>query len=119
MRTKTILFTILLTMLAPFANSDSATQTDWNGGPGVLGPVAEWGSQFYISSDINWTKSVGNLHLSFEEVFHSIGSADGAWDICPGDIDDDGDIDILIASAQIAKCDATKLIALTHCFCYP
>ena len=29
-----------------FAFADSATQTDWSGGPGVLGSVIDWGDEF-------------------------------------------------------------------------
>ena len=31
-----------------------AVQTDWYGGPGVLGPVASWGNTFYASENVNY-----------------------------------------------------------------
>ncbi len=32
-----------------------AVQTDWYGGPGVLGPVASWGNTFYTSENVNYS----------------------------------------------------------------
>ena len=52
--------------------SQFAVQTDWYGGPGVLGPVSSWGNTFYSQNNITYA-SPGQLSLV------AIGWAFSAW----------------------------------------
>ena len=44
---------------------DSAVQTDWTGGSGVLGPVTDWGSYFYLDNSLEWGSFPGDVLLQF------------------------------------------------------
>jgi len=79
-------------------NADSAVQTDWSGGSGVLGPVIDWGNDFYQSSCINWSDYPGSLRL-LGYLEHTIeGNFDGAISVYSEDFDGDGDMDVLGAA---------------------
>ena len=89
-----------LLILGLFINTraDSSVQTDWSGGPGVLGPVIDWDNEFYQSSCIDWADYPGSLRLP-GYLEHTIdGDFDGAISVYPEDIDGDGDMDVLGAS---------------------
>jgi hypothetical protein len=88
------LLTILLTVSGA-ALAVSETQTDWSGGPGILGPVFEWNDEFNYETDVSWTVP-GTLALQRTTLEHVIDSAyDGANDVQSADVDGDGDIDVL------------------------
>ena len=79
--------------------ADSATQTDWSGGDGILGPVTEWGNEFHLSMDIDWPDFPGTLLLMRCIMEHTIdGSFNGASSVYSEDIDGDGDMDVLGAA---------------------
>lgn len=44
-----------LFLLTGFSRAESATQTDWSGGPGVSGPVEDWGNTFSQAWGIVWS----------------------------------------------------------------
>ena len=86
--------------LSAFAGT--ATQTDWSGGPGNLGPVIDLGSDFLLDTGTNWSFSEGSLLLGPEENNVDEGS-DGAPSVFAADIDADGDIDVLGAAYSTDK----------------
>jgi len=77
--------------------ADSATQTDWSGGPDWPGPVFYWGQLFDHESDLDWYCTSGILTLAYasEQIV--------AWDferanaVFAIDIDGDADIDFFAA----------------------
>jgi hypothetical protein len=78
--------------------ADSAVQTDWSGGDGILGPVLDWGNEFFQSSSIDWSSNPGSL-LSQGILEHSVDSNyGGASCVYSEDIDGDGDMDVLGAA---------------------
>lgn len=78
MRSSSIVFAISLIVLVPFeAYADFATQTDWSGGDGILGPVFDWGNEFYQSLWIDWSGYPGIMLLSPGILEHTV---DGAFD---------------------------------------
>ncbi len=101
LRTVTTLFTVLvLPLTAAYGHEgDGAAQTDWSGGDGVPGPVTDWGNTFNVATDINWSETPGQLllnrALTENEIADEIGYAES---ICVGDIDDDGDMDVVAAT---------------------
>ena len=90
-------FLIISSITVTYA--DSAIQTDWSGGDGILGPVLDWGNEFCQSLYINWFDNPGSLLLNQSILEHTI---DGSFDVAlcaySEDIDGDGDMDVLGAS---------------------
>jgi hypothetical protein len=76
------------------ASADSATQNDWSGGPGILGPVTSWGDSFYSEATMFWQES--GLEIAYEDIY--IGSADWGFSVATSDIDGDGHNDVIAAS---------------------
>ena len=74
--------------------ADSATQTDWTGGPGSWGPVSEWNDLFFQCSYINYSIS-DELLLEMSEKHIIDDYYQYVQEICPADIDGDGDIDVV------------------------
>jgi len=92
-------YPILVLLLIPFVYADSAIQTDWSGGPGVLGPVTDWSSQFYSSSLVVWDTQGCLLIMTQPASKHVIDNDyDGAISVCSEDIDNDGDMDVIGAA---------------------
>ncbi len=99
MRSGIILFTVLLIVLSAYeAYGNSATQSNWSGGPGVPGPVTSWECDFHLDTLVVWSDSAGSLTLlpSLEHIvdgeFHSTRSVHSE------DLDGDGDLDVLGAA---------------------
>ena len=91
-------FALPLTTLAQIPS----TQTDWSGGPGVLGPVAEWADSFDQGSDASWRAIKGQVTISGEllssPVRHVIiGNTNHPAGVAVGDIDGDGFVDVIVA----------------------
>lgn len=81
----------------------SAIQTDWSDGPGVWGPVNEWGSGFHLDSGTEWSEGPGTVSLSwFPSAEHVVSSlCYGAESVDADDINGDGFPDILSAAFSI------------------
>ena len=95
---------ILLLLILGFVTitfADSAVQTDWSGGDGIIGPVSTWGNEFYMSSTLDWTSfpgslaSLGFLEHTVDEDFFA------AMSVYSADINGDGYMDVLGASNYI------------------
>jgi hypothetical protein len=85
-------------MLALFicfpAFAESETQTDWAGGPGIHGPVTDWQDRFYVSGDMDWDTTPGQLKLIVDRDENQITTADGPTYVIAMDMDQDGDMDV-------------------------
>ncbi len=87
---------MLLIALIVFAGSmlaASETQTDWQGGPGVTGPVTDWQDRFDISGAMDWDTEPGQLKLIVDRDENPIATANGPYYVIAVDIDADGDMD--------------------------
>ncbi len=86
---------LLLLLYGSFviSNADSAIQTDWSGGQGLLGPVSEWNNRFYSAIDVHWSIP-GSIMLPFPAEQTVDDDFDGN-SVYSEDIDSDGDMDIL------------------------
>jgi len=75
------------------------TQTDWNGGPGQAGPVASWDYRFYDSTATDY-HLIGSLYLArapqFPGTRHHVADRTELYAAQTGDIDGDGDPDIVV-----------------------
>ena len=96
------IFPSVFLAFAMYAFADTATQTDWSGGSGNLGPVIDLGSDFLLDTGVDWSFYEGSLLLGPEENKVNAGSA-GAHSLFAADIDDDGDIDLLGASYSTSE----------------
>jgi hypothetical protein len=66
---KFLLAALILLCSSSFA--ESATQTDWQGGPGVPGPVTEFGDTYLSDSEISVTYRPGQITLDPEAFFQT------------------------------------------------
>ncbi|PIE51886.1 hypothetical protein CSA37_09590 [Candidatus Fermentibacteria bacterium] len=73
----------------------TATQTDWSGGAGTPGPVTDFGDMFHYSSGVDHT-AAGEISASGKHILDNTVNGPRWTDV--GDIDEDGDIDILICA---------------------
>jgi hypothetical protein len=87
---------VLFSAVFTVARGATATQTDWSEGPGVLGPVTIWGSEFCLDTAVSWIDNAGFLSLSPAQ--YSVAIANAARCVYSEDIDGDGDMDVLAAS---------------------
>ena len=75
------------------AYGSQATQTDWSGDFGILGPVIQLGTDFWYDSDVNRLGSPGDLSLEYTPVVNALPMTDQASPVIL-DFDNDGDQDI-------------------------
>ena len=76
--------------------ASTVNQTDWSGGPGVQGPVLNWGSCYWTSDNIAGN-TFGKARLAFlPPMKYTVDdSLYGAFSVYPADINSDGNTDIL------------------------
>ena len=87
-----------LLVLATLCVADSATQTDWSGGPGISGYPTSWGDRFSDSDGILWNSLPGSILLEAYPAEHLIGGYEFCcWCVHCADIDMDGDMDVIDA----------------------
>jgi hypothetical protein len=86
---------LLIILCITITSADSATQTDWSGGPGIWGPVGMWNNQFYHSSEVEWDGLPGDIVLQLIIKHEVGGDFGGARSVYSADLDGDGDNDIL------------------------
>jgi hypothetical protein len=97
-----LLSLVIIAGLAPAAAATevTATQSDWSGGPGLEGPVIEWGAGFDSTDAAAWRAIPGQIALATSPVANPTraalpGEAEGAIKVYAADIDLDGDTDVL------------------------
>jgi hypothetical protein len=79
--------------------AESATQTDWSGGSGVVGPVIDWGDKFFNSESIYWSGYPGIARIMHTVMEHSVDeNYNGAMSVYSEDVNGDGYMDILGAA---------------------
>jgi hypothetical protein len=94
-----IFLPLLIILCITITFADSAVQTDWSGGDGILGPVIDWGDEFYQSSCINWSGYPGIARLMQSILEHTVdGDFDFAVSVFSVDVNGDGYMDVLGAA---------------------
>lgn len=89
-----------LLLLASSASAESATQTDWSGGPGVWGPVTGFGDDFYSDSGIECHPTGGGIRIDLvDQLIGHLVVEDYVLvsSVRAADIDLDGDMDLVSA----------------------
>ena len=81
----------------------TVSQTDWSGQPGGPSPVSSWGSGFDSADGVSWRALPGQLALASIPLAVPSrrvvdGASSGALKVVAGDLDDDGDADVLVAA---------------------
>lgn len=85
------------------AAGNTVVQSDWSGGPGEPGPVLQWGDEFSSSGTVDYQSQQGQISILWGKLTDFSRSIAGsqlyAIGAYPGDVDLDGDLDILVASS--------------------
>ncbi|MEA3267296.1 MAG: T9SS type A sorting domain-containing protein [Candidatus Fermentibacteria bacterium] len=93
----------LFVFLPAILHADSASQTDWSGGPGVAGPITAWDSTFLESVGVSWSSPTGQISIlpgDFENMVDSTFTSPNT--VRADDIDGDGDADVLSGGASLS-----------------
>ncbi|MCD4707262.1 MAG: T9SS type A sorting domain-containing protein [Candidatus Sabulitectum sp.] len=95
---------VILVMFTCIAFADTGIQSDWSGGPGVEGPVTDWGDSFLSSVLINWFDEAGSIFLDQMASYNHIRQVgDLAW-AKPCHMDNDEYPDVFVTDGD----DGTK-----------
>lgn len=89
---------ILLILHVAITLIGSAAQTDWSGGGGIHGPVADWQNRFYTSAGVDYPANSLKLSRSIltSPYMHTVLFDHNPSITTASDLDGDGDLDILI-----------------------
>ena len=103
-----IILPCIALLVFSIAVADSAIQTDWFGGSGTWGPVNYWNDEFYSDSGINYYYTPNSLLLGRVAFTNPIEqnitrTFSGDYFVSSADIDDDSDMDILLAAFHQAR----------------
>jgi len=97
-----LLLVLLFLSIHLTAQASSSLQTDWSGGADVPGPVTSWSNAFNSADNTNFQGSPGYLSLSWGALTNAVTEIDGSilyfTSVYSGDVDNDGDMDILVTS---------------------
>lgn len=81
---------------------NTSQQSDWSGGPEEPGPVTNWETVFHSSTNMEYSETPGQITLEFGKLTDSGREIPGSnlygIGAYPGDVDLDGDLDILATS---------------------
>lgn len=77
-------------------------QSDWSGGSGTPGPVDNWGSEFFSSTDIDWIRTTGQISLVSASPIpeEMTASLDSPACMDAADLDGDGDMDVVCSGFE-------------------
>lgn len=92
MRNLVLCAVLLLVFTGAYAESE--TQTDWQGGPGIPGPVTNWSDRFDVADEMDWDTEPGQLKLIVDRSENSIATSNGPYYVIAVDMDLDGDLDV-------------------------
>ncbi len=101
---KTMVALVFSTFLFPsIMIAGTATQTDWSGGAGILGPVIDWGNEFYTGTGIDCYNSPSSIliqkTIALIPIEHTVdGDFDAAASVYSADVNGDGYMDVLGAA---------------------
>ena len=87
---------IVSSITVTYANS--ATQTDWSGGPGYAGPVLWWTDRFYLATDVDGDNFPGDIVLQIPAEHHVDEDFSAASCVYSEDMNGDGYMDVLGAA---------------------
>ena len=91
-------YLVVLAILMSIALADTGLQDDWSGGPGVPGPVTDWGDEFSYSTMVDWSSQAGSLFLDQMAFFAMIKQVSSLMWAKPCQLSDDGYTDVFVRS---------------------
>lgn len=93
---------VILALTSTLLLAESEYQTDWSGGPGSSGPVLQWTDLFSSSESIEYAASPGSASLEWGKLTDAGQPIENSTLLFTNtyseDVDNDGDIDILVTS---------------------
>ncbi len=95
MKTASAIVLFLTVLFSTTLFAGTASQTDWAGGDGILGPVTAWGDQFYSSTDIEYMANPLNITLQGVVLENCVDSLSGSTAVFSADYNDDNYTDLL------------------------
>jgi hypothetical protein len=90
------------------AYAGTASQTDWSGGDGLLGPVIDWANEFYMDTDIECYHTPSDIILQKTiapiPLEHTVdGDFNGPLSVYSADVNGDGWLDVLGTSNTFSE----------------